>query len=170
MSAPIRTLAICERCKNQGPIDLGRADLNKPRPQPLWCTCTTKDGKRAEDVLASGGGLLPGGPLNAAPGTVVAFVFESEQESAFREKCRLAGNAYIEAKDELSSRWVRCGRGWRELPRGNPKRDRLEKNFAGAKRALRRLQLACKHPRRSIFDPACCGVCYAQQDEKGWFL
>lgn len=95
-----------------------------------------------------------------APGHVVSLVFETAPEHALAELCRLAGNAERSARDDLSQRFVRCGRGWRELPRSHPKRAALEGRYTAALRALRKLQRQCKHPRRSMYCSDACGVCY----------
>ena len=130
--------------------------------QPAWCSCTDKKGRRAEAIMVAGDSRQhPGGPYVAAPGHTVAFIYESKDDSSFRETCRLAGNAEREARDNLSQRFVRCGKGWRELPRSSPRRRVLEAAYAKASRALEALRARCPHAGRSLFSKAQCDVCYA---------
>lgn len=132
--------AICQKCGRTGVTQLdGRA-------RPSWCKCPRK-------------GL--GGPYVAAPGHVVRFTYESSAAAAFREACRLASNAEREARDNLSQRLVRAGKGWRELPRSSPKRRALEKAYAKAVRAIEALQARCPHESRSLFNRVFCDVCDA---------
>jgi hypothetical protein len=128
--------------------------------QPTWCKCADNKGRRAAAVVKAGGAMMPGGPYVAPPGHVTAFVFESQDAAAFREICRLAGNAERQARDDLSLRWVRSGKGWRELPRSSPKRRALESAYAKASRALDALRARCPHSGRSPFDKTSCDVCY----------
>lgn len=130
-------IALCQRCGRQGPM-AGEA-------QPAWCTCTGRCG-----------------PYVAPPGHVTVYRFENAEASAFREACRLAGNAMHAAKDRLAERYVRHGRGYRELPPTHPKRRYLYERYAAAWRVLERLQRACAHPERSPYNPEACGVCYAR--------
>lgn len=138
----LRIPSLCQSCGHQGPVDVGTATS----ANPPWCTCTGKN---------------KGGPYVAPPGVVVCLSYESKEDSAFREECRLAGNAERHARDDLSLRWVRSGRGWRELPRSSPKRRRLEGAYRKALRALEALQARCAHAERSMFSHEHCGVCYA---------
>jgi hypothetical protein len=128
---------VCIGCGRSGKYTFGR------RGKPRWCRCKGTPG-----------------PLNAAPGTVTRFTYETADESAFRERGRLIGNAYIEAKDALTGCWVRRGKGWQELPRSAPKRQRLDRVFASARRALLAFQRSCSHPTRSMFEPCACDVCH----------
>jgi hypothetical protein len=143
----VRFSALCQSCGKQGTTVFGE------HGKPAWCACS---------------GRKLGGPYVAAPGFVVAFIYESADAAAFRERCRLAGNAFIAAKDARSSRWVRCGRGWRELPRGYAKRERLERAYTNALRALRKLQRQCPHERASIFDPCMCDCCHGEMPGIEW--
>lgn len=134
--------ALCQGCGRTGPG--GEAPKT-----PAWCRCR-KLGRRSA------------GPFVAPPGFVARFSCEDADAAAFRERCRLVSNAEREARDALAGRWVRCGRGWRELPIGTPKRDALEAAYRTALRALTALQRECPHPSRSIFNPIFCDVCHAQ--------
>jgi hypothetical protein len=136
----LRLPAVCQSCGGSGPLVSGSV------AQPVWCSCS---------------GKAKGGPYNAPPGHVTVFIYESKEDAAFREEGRLLGNAFIRAKDDLSSRFVRCGRGYRELPRGNPKREQLERAYAKALRAQAAHQRRCSHPSRSLFNRAFCDVCHA---------
>lgn len=134
----MRLPAICQKC--------GRRGMHNGAAKPRWCRCPKV-----------------GGPYVAPPGFVAVITFESPCDAAFRERCRLLGNAEREARDALSERWVRCGRGWRELGWSSPKRRRLERAYRKALRALEAVQAQCAHDEldRSIFDRGMCGVCYA---------
>jgi hypothetical protein len=107
--------------------------------------------------------------LQAPAGHVTVFHFRSKEAERFVEECRLAGNAEREARDALSFRFVRCGRGWRELRRSSPTRRRLERAYRSALRRLRACQARCAHPvtERSLYDLGRCGVCYASVAQKG---
>lgn len=136
--ASLKLPARCQKCGRAGAVP--RRDTSGRKP--IWCRCPKT-----------------GGPYQAPPGHVTAFIFESPPEAAFSELCRVTSNAERLARDDLSQRYVRCGSGYRELPRSSPKRCALEKRYAAALRALRRLQAKCSHPRRCIFNPLACGVC-----------
>lgn len=138
MNRPTTLPARCDGCGRCGPLPLHGGAAKAP-----WCRCTKK---------------APG-PYQAPPGHVTAFIFETREEAAFSELCRVTSNAERQARDDLSQRYVRCGAGWRELPRSSPTRRALETRYASALRALRRLQAKCSHPRRCIFNPLACGVC-----------
>ncbi len=127
---------MCQTCQCIGSMQLGACG------KPAWCAC-----------------VKGGGPYVAAPGTIVKITFESHEAAAFREQCRLASNAERGARDDLSQRWVRCGRGYRELPPWSAKCKALARAYALACRALRKLQRQCVHPERSMFNRECCGVC-----------
>lgn len=129
----------CQGCDRTGTVKGTRGGK-----KPSWCRCK---------------GVA--GPFHPPAGVVYRYTFETTDAASFRERGRLLGNAYIEARDALSGRWVRCGRGWRELPRGNAKRERLEAAFAKAKRDLAKHQRACSHPTRSMFAHDRCDVCHA---------
>lgn len=134
----LRVQMLCQTCGRSGLHAFGA--IAKPR----WCRCVGTSG-----------------PIVMAPGVVMAVRFESADDAAFRERCRVLGNTERTARDALSSRWVRCGRGWRELPRTSPKRQRLERAYASARRALQAAQRECPHRDRSLFDPEMCGTCHA---------
>jgi hypothetical protein len=136
----LRLPALCQSCGERG-VMTGESG------KVPWCKCT---------------GKKPGGPYVAPPGFVARFTFEARDAAAFRERCCLAGNAEREARDRLSERWVRCGRGWRELPRSSSKRKALEASYRAALRALEALQTECSHPERSLFAKEYCGVCHAR--------
>lgn len=131
----------CQGCAREGVKTFG--SLARPR----WCRC-------------SGRGF---GPIVAAPGTIVRMIFEGPKDAAFRERCRVLGIAERAARDELSKRYVRCGRGWRELPESSPKRRALYAAHDAAIADLERAQAECPHDpfARSMFDRETCGVCYA---------
>lgn len=137
MNRPTALPARCQKCGRSGQLALrtGAARVS-------WCRCKGSQG-----------------PMQAPPGHITAFIFETREQAAFSELCRVTGNAERQARDDLSSRYVRCGSGYRELPRSSPKRRALEARYASALRALRRLQARCRHPRRCIFNPCACGVC-----------
>lgn len=141
-----RLLSLCQGCGKQGATAIG------DREKPEWCTCT--------GVRKKGGCGF--GPYVAAPGFVACFTFESKEDAAFRERCRLAGNERHRAKEALSDRWVKCGRGFRELPLSHPKRKALELRYRKALRAEEALQAVCRHPSRSIYFRIFCDVCHAQ--------
>ena len=102
------------------------------------------------------------GPIIAAPGTVVMFRFESKDAAAFRERCRLAGNAEHDAKHAYrEGRWVRCGRGYRCLPDDSPKVRALIAAHDAAIAALEALQAECPHEGRSPYAREHCDCCYA---------
>lgn len=132
--------ALCQSCGRRGRVAVGSA-----RAKERWCRCPK--GKS--------------GPYVSPPGHVTVFHFRSKADAEFRERCRLLGNAERRARDALSGRFVRCGRGWRELPRSAPKRRVLETNYREALRALEKVQALCPHAERSMFAPVMCGVCYA---------
>lgn len=129
--------ALCEGCGRKGTYTMGNTR------RPSWCRCKGTPGI-----------------LRSPAGVVVCFTFESTDDAVFRERCRLAGNAERQARDNLCHRFVRCGKGWRELPRGNSKRDGLERAYSAALRVLRKCQRECVHPSPSHYNPDCCGVCY----------
>lgn len=131
---------LCQGCKKTGLYD-----PQNGRERAPWCTCPAR----------------AYGPYVAAPGVVFALVYESQADAAFRDACRLAGNALCAAKDALSGRYVRSGKGWRELPKTSPKRRRLEADYRKACRAEEALQARCEHPERSPYSKAHCGVCHA---------
>lgn len=135
----VTTRMLCQSCGGTGVHTFGDAT------KPAWCSC--RPGKV--------------GPIVMAPGAVVRLVVESTEDAERREQGRLLGNAEREARDRLSERWVRCGRGWRELPRSSPKRRALEVAYREALRALKRFQATCPHPTRSMFAPEFCDVCHA---------
>lgn len=136
---------LCQSCGEQGPMR-SLAESKAQGGKEPFCKCPPKKF---------------GGPYVMPAGIVVRAIYETRDQADFRERCRLAGNAFIAAKDGLSSRWVRCGRGWRELPRGNAKRERIERAYTNAKRALTKLQRVCPHEHRSMFDETGCDVCHA---------
>jgi hypothetical protein len=136
----VNIVALCQSCGQQGVTPFGG------HAKPAWCKCT---GKKL------------GGPYVAPPGYIVRFAYESTDDAAFREACRLAGNAEREARDNLSQRFVRSGKGWRELPRSSPKRRALEAAYRKASRALEALRARCPHTGRSLFSKAQCDICYA---------
>lgn len=129
---------LCQGCGRSG---MHRFGGNKPR----WCRCPKA--KRTH------------GPIVAAPGTVVRLTFESADDAGFRARAAEVIRAWFDARDALSSRWVRCGRGWRELPRSSPRRKALELAFRRATRAWDAIQGECPHRGRSLFDPNSCDVC-----------
>ncbi len=131
---------VCQGCQKTGLYDPPSAD-----GRATWCTC----------------GARTFGPYVAAPGVVFALVYESQEDAAFRESCRLAGNAERDARDALSGRYVRSGKGWRELPKASPKRRALEATYRKACRAHEALQARCSHPSRSQHSKAHCDVCHA---------
>jgi hypothetical protein len=142
----IEAQTLCQSCGNQGPYPL--ATGLAPTPQPSWCTC-----KR------NGPGLLPGGPFVAAPGAVVQFAFDTPEDRAFAERCRVAGNEYVDARDAaITAKWTPCGK---IRPRTGAIRKAAERKYRNALRALTRLQSQCRHWRVSIFEPTTCGVCGA---------
>lgn len=142
MSARLAVPAMCQSCGGRGVVP---AD---PAKKPRWCTCDK-------------GPRHGGGPFVAPPGVVVVYRFESRDDHAFRERCRLVGNAERRARDDLSGRFVRSGRGYRELPKSSPKRRGLETAYRRALRALEAVQAECAHGSRSIFNRVFCDVCYA---------
>lgn len=131
--------ALCQGCGRKG--DVHHYDIRKAP----WCRC-----KGAY------------GPYVAPPGHVTRFIFESKEDAAKREQGRLLGNAERLARDNFCSRWVKCGSGYRELPRTSPKRKALEKAYQEALRALEAFQATCSHPTRSPFDATMCDVCKAR--------
>ncbi len=131
---------LCQGCKKTGLYDAQVTPGRAP-----WCTCLAR----------------AYGPYVAAPDVVIALRFEDRTEAAFREECRLAGNVEREARDALSGRYVRAGKGFRELPKTSPKRRALEAEYRKACRAHEALQARCAHPERSQFSRAHCGVCHA---------
>jgi hypothetical protein len=131
---------LCQGCKKTGLYDPQSGD--EPAP---WCTCSAR----------------AYGPYVAAPGVVIAFRFDAPTDAAFREECRLAGNAEREARDALSGRFVKAGKGWRELPKASPKRRALESAYRKACRVCEALQARCTHPERSPYSKAHCGLCHA---------
>lgn len=140
-NTPVRLPSVCAGCKRSGLYTLGSGG------RPRWCRCKG----------------IPG-VLHPPPGHVTVFHYRSKEEAAFRERCRLAGNAERQARDGLSDRFVRCGRrGWRELPRSSPKRRGLDLAYRRARRTLDALQAACAHDilDRSRDAPEYCGACYA---------
>lgn len=128
--------ALCQGCGKQGPYDDAQ--------RPAWCACTGKSC----------------GPYVAPPGFIGRMIFENSDEAAFRERCGLASNAEREARDRLV-RYVRCGRGFRELPRTHPRRKASEAAWRKACRALEALQTICPHTHRNFFHPVACDVCHA---------
>lgn len=132
---------VCQGCKKTGRYDSSASD------RAPWCTCPAR----------------AFGPYVAAPGVVFALVYESKPDAAFRDACRLAGNAERDARDALSGRFVRLrsGKGWRELPKTSPKRRALEGAYRKACRAHEALQARCSHPERCQYSKAHCGVCHA---------
>lgn len=142
--------AQCATCGGRGKLDCDlvrgfrSADFHR---RPDWCTCPEK---------------TDGGPFVAPPGVVVAFRYRSPRDpgEGLRDALRAAGNAERAARDALAERFVRAGKGWRELPKTSKRRQSLERAYARAKAALRKLQAECPHPERSLYDPACCGLCY----------
>lgn len=132
--------ALCQSCGGSGTYEPDRFSA-----KPSWCTC-----------------LDFGGPYIAPPGHVTCYRVESKEDAAFRERCRLAGNAERQARDAaICAKWVRAGKGYRELPLSSPKRRTAEFVYRKALRALRRLQRECSHPSRSMFNEQCCDVCFA---------
>lgn len=135
-----RVKMVCQSCKRAGRQSFG--DGSKPR----WCRCT----KAAH------------GPIVMAPGVVVMVRFEPSSDAAFRERCRLASNAHREAVETLrSDKWVRCGKGYRELPLDSPTRKKLEASYDSTLAALEALQAECPHRDRSPYQPEYCDCCYA---------
>lgn len=134
----VRVRLLCQSCGNQGAHDFSDSS------QPSWCTCTKAYG-----------------PIVAAPGTIVRMTFESKENAVFRAECLIASNAFFEAKDALSERWVKCGRGWRELPASHPKVRGLHKAYNDALAELEWLQSLCRHPSRCLFSRIHCDVCHA---------
>lgn len=137
----VRTPALCQTCGNRGLMPHGTDEI------PSWCTCTGK-GPR--------GGP---GPFVAPPGVIVRYIFETPEAAAWRERCRLAGNAERRARDAIcEATYYPSGRkrpGWQKLRRAAIRaHDR-------AIDALEALQLQCSHPSRSMFSPVHCDVCYA---------
>ena len=129
---------MCQSCGRSGPYRLGQAS------RPKWCRCPPDKS----------------GPLQAPPGHVTALTFETRAASTFRERCRLASNAEREARDALCSRWVRCGRGWRELPATSKKVRALEAAYEAKLAELEALRAVCPHNDRMHFDQERCGTCY----------
>lgn len=144
----LRMPALCQSCGERGSLGLNER-------KPSWCKCTGKGRKGRK------GGAGGGGPYVAPTGFIACFTYFSKEEGAFREQCRLAGNAEREARDGLSARFVRSGAGYRELPRSSPRRRALETAYRAALRELERLQALCPHPSRSLFNRVFCDVCYA---------
>lgn len=138
MRPRLRVRMICQGCDRGG-----RHAFGSPG-RPGWCRCV---------------GTF--GPIVAAPGTVVELRFDSLTDASFHERCRRLGQAYHDAKDNLTDRWVRCGRGWRELPSTSRKRILLEADYEHALAMLEAAQAECPHLERSLFAPEYCGVCYA---------
>lgn len=133
---------LCQSCKRSGKHTFGS------NGQPRWCRCR----KRAGTF----------GPIVAAPGTILVWRFEAQSDADFREQCRLAGNAQRTALETLrSDKWVRCGKGYRELPRTSAKRRGLEAAYKKALAGLTALQAQCPHGDRSPYQPEYCGCCYA---------
>lgn len=133
---------LCQGCARTGLHPLFGGDA-----KPRWCKCTKSRG-----------------PYVAAPGTVVRIEFRkplSAEEAAFETHAKAVSRRHYGAREALVERWVRCGRGWRELPRGNRKREALEREYANACRALDRVQRQCKHETRSFFNAESCDLCHA---------
>src|ERR1043166_668447 len=130
---------VCQGCKKTGCYDAAQGE------RAPWCTCSARTY----------------GPYVAAPGVIIALRYESQEDAALREEARLAGNAEREARDALSGRYVKAGKGYRELPKTRPKRRGLESAYRKACRAQEAVQARCSHPERSLFSKAHCGVCHA---------
>lgn len=137
MKTSPRVKMLCQSCNRTGLHTIG---AGKPR----WCRC----GKGSH------------GPIVAAPGTIVRYTFESASDAAFRKECQLAGKEERDARDNLTDRWVKCGKGYRELPMTSPKRQKLEKAYEDALAKLEALQAKCPHEGRSMFDREMCDCCY----------
>jgi len=130
-----RLPAVCRGCGKQG--------IKATDERPAWCECT--------------GATC--GPYQAPAGVVARFTFESGDAAAFREKCRLAGNAERRARDAIcDATYFPSGRkrpGWRSL-----RRKAIRAHDSAIDR-LESLQAQCPHPSRSMFSRVHCDVCYA---------
>lgn len=141
MSERIQIPSLCQTCGNQGPTPAVVAEI------PEWCTCD-RSGRK--------GGP---GPFVAPPGVVVRYTFETKDEAAWRERCRLTANAERRARDAIcDATYYPSGRkrpGWRKLRRAAIRAHDRSID------ALEALQLQCPHTSRSMFSPVHCDVCYA---------
>ena len=83
----------------------------------------------------------------------------TKDEAAWRERCRLAGNAERGARDAIThARYTDSGR---KRPDSSPIVRAAVKAYRAALRTLESLQAQCSHPSRSMFSPVHCDVCYA---------
>lgn len=98
------------------------------------------------------------GPVTAPPGHITVYRFETKEQHAFRERCRLAGNAERQARDAITE--ARWGGGEKRRPDSHPKVRAALKAYRAAARELEACQARCAHPSRSIFSPVHCDVCH----------
>lgn len=133
-------LLVCQSCRNEGPMPVAVADI------PEWCTCD-RSGRK--------GGP---GPYHPPPGVVIRFTFETKDDAAFRERCRLTSNAERQARDAITEATY--------YPSGRKRPAKFRKAairaYNKSLRALEALQAQCSHPSRSIFNRIFCDVCKAQ--------
>lgn len=157
--SPLVVTTTCTGCRRSGPaVLIGKPDGRRtklirvrgghPVRVPRWCRCDLS----TTYVVPS---------LQAAPGTTVALIFRTEEEAAFEARAKTAASQFIDARDAMSQRFVRCGTGWRELPARSPKMRALVKVYNRTVTALLAVQAECAHPRRSRFCSWRCDVCAA---------
>jgi hypothetical protein len=134
-------IALCQTCGNRGPMPDAIEAI------PDWCTCPRR-------------GRHGPGPFVAPPGVIVCYTFESKQDAAFRETCRLAAKTEHMTRDAITdARWTDAGR---KRPATHPRVRAAVKAYRKALRELEALQGQCSHPSRSIFNRIFCDVCDVQ--------
>lgn len=137
--------AVCQSCGERGVMRPHAEMLASGTGKEPWCKCGPKK---------------LGGPYVNPPGHVTVFIFESKDAAAFREQCRLAGNAERQARDAITeARYTASGR---RRPDSSPRVRSALKAHRAAIRAHEKLQAVCSHPSRSIFNRIFCDVCHAQ--------
>lgn len=124
--------AACQGCRRSGVYREGAA-------KQRWCRCS----KRAV------------GPYVAPKGQIVCYVFEaplSPAEQAIDTEAREVRAEYYAAKDAPTYRYVRCGRGWRELSETSPKRLASTRRWEAAVARVEELQGRCPHLDRWLME------------------